>query len=92
MFEELPRGGLEVRWSSRFNVSAEPVVYVLERRWNYGIQPSEDSATPWEVVAQVSEARQGETYLTNWTYGDTNISSIRHHRTPVFIGAFVYLL
>lgn len=56
MFEESPHGSLEVRWSSRFNVSAEPVVYVLERRWNYGIQPSEDNATPWEIVAQVGKA------------------------------------
>lgn len=50
---ELPSGQLEVRWSSRFNISAEPVVYVLQRRWNFGIQPSEDSATSWQVVAQV---------------------------------------
>ncbi|KAL1021841.1 hypothetical protein UPYG_G00018750 [Umbra pygmaea] len=56
-FEELRSGKLEVRWSSRFNVSAEPVVYVLQRRWNYGIQPSEDAATPWEVVAQTTEGR-----------------------------------
>uniref|UniRef100_A0A7N8XX08 Anosmin 1 n=1 Tax=Mastacembelus armatus TaxID=205130 RepID=A0A7N8XX08_9TELE len=54
-FEELSSGQLEVRWSSRFNVSAEPVVYVLQRRWNYGIQPSEDTATSWEVVAQSTE-------------------------------------
>lgn len=53
-FEELPSGQLEVRWSSRFNISAEPVVYVLQRRWNFGIQPSEDSATSWQVAAQVS--------------------------------------
>ncbi|XP_042338803.1 anosmin-1-like, partial [Plectropomus leopardus] len=51
-FEELSSGQLEVRWSSRFNISAEPVVYVLQRRWNFGIQPSEDAATPWLVVAQ----------------------------------------
>lgn len=51
--QELASGQLEVRWSSRFNISAEPVVYVLQRRWNFGIQPSEDSATSWQVVAQV---------------------------------------
>uniref|UniRef100_A0A3B4VBD8 Anosmin 1a n=1 Tax=Seriola dumerili TaxID=41447 RepID=A0A3B4VBD8_SERDU len=37
-FEELSSGLLEVRWSSRFNISADPVVYVLQRRWNFGIQ------------------------------------------------------
>ena len=40
--------------SSRFNVSIEPVIYVLQRRWNYGIHPSEDDATHWQTVAQVS--------------------------------------
>lgn len=52
-FEELSSGQLEVRWSCRFNVTAEPVVYVLQSRWNFGIQPSEDTATSWQVVAQV---------------------------------------
>ena len=53
MFEELPSGVLEVRWSSKFNVSAEPVLNVLQRRWNYGIHPSKAGATEWQVVAQV---------------------------------------
>ena len=53
-FAELPSGQLEVKWSSRFNVSIEPVIYVLQRRWNYGIHPSEDDATHWQTVAQVS--------------------------------------
>ncbi|KAG9262511.1 anosmin-1-like [Astyanax mexicanus] len=57
LFEELPTGVLEVRWSSKFNVSAEPVLNVLQRRWNYGIHPSEDGATEWQVVAQTSEER-----------------------------------
>lgn len=52
-FQELSSSQLEVYWSSRFNVSAEPVVYVLQRRWNFGIQPSEDAATAWQAVAQV---------------------------------------
>lgn len=53
-FEESPSGRLTVSWSSRLNISAEPVVYVLQRRWNFGIQPSEDTATPWEDETQVS--------------------------------------
>ncbi|XP_076839207.1 anosmin-1a [Brachyhypopomus gauderio] len=57
VFEELPSGALEVRWSSRFNVSAEPVVHVLQSRWNHGIHPSEDDATAWRVVVQTSEER-----------------------------------
>lgn len=54
VFEELESGVLEVHWSSKFNVSAEPVLNVLQRRWNYGIHPSEDGATEWQVVARVS--------------------------------------
>lgn len=51
---ELQSGQLEIRWSSKFNVSIEPVMYVVQRRWNHGLHPSEDAATPWQTVAQVS--------------------------------------
>lgn len=50
---EQPSGQLEIRWSSKFNISVEPVLYVVQRRWNYGIHPSEDDATEWQTVAQV---------------------------------------
>lgn len=53
MFLEQASGQLEIRWSSKFNISVEPVLYVVQRRWNYGIHPSEDDATEWETVAQV---------------------------------------
>ena len=53
VFLELPSGQLEIRWSSKFNISVEPVLYVVQRRWNYGIHPSEDDATEWQTVAQV---------------------------------------
>lgn len=80
-FEESPRGALEVRWSSRFNVSAEPVVYVLERRWNYGIQPSEDSATPWEVVAQTTEERANLPDTRPGRWYQFRVSAINVHGT-----------
>ncbi|XP_028328217.1 anosmin-1a [Gouania willdenowi] len=93
-FEELPSGQLEVRWSSRFNISAEPVIYVLQRRWNFGIQPSEDTATSWEVVAQttvqgvrLSDIRPGRWYQfkvaavnTHGTRGFTTPSKHIHSR------------
>ncbi|EPQ16779.1 Anosmin-1 [Myotis brandtii] len=56
-FAELPSGHLEVRWSSRFNVSIEPVTYVLQRRWNAGLHPSEDEATAWQTVVQTTDER-----------------------------------
>lgn len=55
VFLEQLSGQLEIRWSSKFNISVEPVLYVVQRRWNYGIHPSEDDATEWETVAQVGE-------------------------------------
>ncbi|XP_006835765.1 PREDICTED: anosmin-1 [Chrysochloris asiatica] len=56
-FTELPSGELEIKWSSKFNVSIEPVIYVVQRRWNYGIHPSEDGATHWLTVAQTTDER-----------------------------------
>ncbi|TSK53628.1 Anosmin-1 [Bagarius yarrelli] len=49
-FLEDQHGQLEVTWMSRFNVSIEPVLYILQRRWNHGIHPSEDDASPWHTV------------------------------------------
>ncbi|KAF3843181.1 hypothetical protein F7725_002030 [Dissostichus mawsoni] len=54
VFLEQPSGQLEIRWSSKFNISVEPVLYVVQRRWNYGIHPSEDDATEWQTIAQRS--------------------------------------
>ncbi|XP_055364200.1 anosmin-1b isoform X2 [Betta splendens] len=50
-FVENAEGHVKVAWVSKFNVSVEPVVYVLQSRWNAGIHPSEDHASPWTVVA-----------------------------------------
>ncbi|XP_061681802.1 anosmin-1b [Syngnathoides biaculeatus] len=50
-FVEDPAGRVKVMWVSKFNVSVEPVVYVLQSRWNAGIHPSEDNASPWITVA-----------------------------------------
>ncbi|XP_069319946.1 anosmin-1 [Eulemur rufifrons] len=56
-FTELQSGQLEIKWSSKFNISIEPVIYVVQRRWNYGIHPSEDDATHWQTVAQTTDER-----------------------------------
>lgn len=56
-FTEDHLGHLEVKWTSKFNVSIEPVLYILQRRWNYGIHPSEDEATPWQTVLMTIEDR-----------------------------------
>ncbi|XP_060716861.1 anosmin-1a [Tachysurus vachellii] len=87
VFEEMPSGVLEVRWSSKFNVSAEPVLNVLQRRWNYGIHPSEDDATEWEVVAQTSEERVwlADTRPGRWyqfRVAAVNVHGTRGYTTP----------
>ncbi|KAM6963129.1 anosmin-1b [Aplochiton taeniatus] len=56
-FLEDPRGRVEVVWRSKFNVSAEPVVYLLQARWNQGIHPSEDHASPWHAVSMTLAER-----------------------------------
>ncbi|XP_040041306.2 anosmin-1b [Gasterosteus aculeatus] len=50
-FAEDPEGRVKVVWVSKFNVTVEPVVYMLQSRWNAGIHPSEDHASPWTTVA-----------------------------------------
>ncbi|XP_039984801.1 anosmin-1b [Xiphias gladius] len=50
-FVEDSEGHVKVAWVSKFNVSMEPVIYMLQSRWNVGIHPSEDHATPWTTVA-----------------------------------------
>lgn len=50
-FVEDSEGRLGVMWVSKFNVSVEPIVYILQSRWNTGIHPSEDHASPWATVA-----------------------------------------
>ncbi|XP_061096293.1 anosmin-1b isoform X1 [Conger conger] len=56
-FVEDHLGQLEVAWMSKFNVSIEPVLYVLQRRWNYGIHPSEDEASSWQTILMTMEDR-----------------------------------
>lgn len=52
--EDSDDGQVKVAWVSKFNVSVEPIVYMLQSRWNVGIHPSEDHASPWATVAMVT--------------------------------------
>ncbi|XP_032411866.1 anosmin-1-like [Xiphophorus hellerii] len=86
-FEESPSGRLTVGWSSRLNVSAEPVVYILQRRWNVGVRPSEDTATPWEeetqtteLGASLSDSRPGRWY--QFRLAAVNLRGTRGFTTP----------
>ncbi|KAM9836053.1 anosmin-1a [Aulostomus maculatus] len=83
-FEEVSPGQLEVRWSSRFNISAEPVVYILQTRWNYGIQPSEDTATSWQVVAQTTEQGGRLSDLRPGRWYQFRVAAVNTHGTRGF--------
>lgn len=64
-FVEDSEGHVKVAWVSKFNVSVEPIVYMLQSRWNIGIHPSEDHASPWTTVAMVTT---GTSSLSPFTF------------------------
>ncbi|XP_055969756.1 anosmin-1 isoform X2 [Sorex fumeus] len=83
-FTELPSGQLEVRWSSKFNVSIEPVIYVVQRRWNLGIHPSEDDATHWQLVTQTTDERLLLTDLRPSRWYQFRVAAVNVHGTRGF--------
>ncbi|XP_019712977.1 anosmin-1-like, partial [Hippocampus comes] len=86
-FEEVAPGHLEVNWSSRFNVSAEPVVYILQTRWNFGIQPSDDAAVSWHVVAQTTEQRARLYNIRPGRWYQFRVAAVNTHGTRGFTTA-----
>nr|XP_055071574.1 anosmin-1 [Misgurnus anguillicaudatus] len=84
MFQEQPSGELEIRWSSRFNISVEPVLYVLQRRWNFGIHPSEDDGTQWQDVAQIAEERVTLSDIRPSRWYQFRVAAVNVHGTRGF--------
>ncbi|KAI1885412.1 hypothetical protein AGOR_G00219890 [Albula goreensis] len=83
-FTELQSGHLEIRWSSRFNVSVEPVLYVLQQRWNYGLHPTEDGATHWQTIAQTTEERVVLSHIRASRWYQFRVASVNIHGTRGF--------
>ncbi|XP_010334496.2 anosmin-1 [Saimiri boliviensis] len=83
-FTELQSGHLEVKWSSKFNISIEPVIYVVQRRWNYGIHPSEDDATHWQTVAQTTDERVQLTDIRPSRWYQFRVAAVNVHGTRGF--------
>ncbi|XP_056664455.1 anosmin-1-like [Monodelphis domestica] len=48
-------GTVQVSWKSKSSISIEPVFYVLQSRWHWGLHPSEDDATEWKAMALTME-------------------------------------
>ncbi|XP_030161538.1 anosmin-1 [Lynx canadensis] len=83
-FTELQSGQLEIKWSSKFNISIEPVIYVVQRRWNYGIHPSEDDATHWQTVAQTTDERVQLTDIRPSRWYQFRVAGVNVHGTRGF--------
>ncbi|XP_077461474.1 anosmin-1-like isoform X1 [Stigmatopora argus] len=83
-FEEVAPGNLEVRWSSRLNSSSESVVYILQTRWNFGIQPNGDAATSWDVVAQTTEHRTRLYNIRPGRWYQFRVAAVNVHGTRGF--------
>ncbi|XP_064418134.1 anosmin-1b [Latimeria chalumnae] len=83
-FVEDKKGILEVSWISKFNVSVEPVFYILQRRWNHGIHPSEDESTEWQSIAMTTEdhVRLKDTRPNRWY--QFRVAAINVHGTRGF--------
>ncbi|XP_060038677.1 anosmin-1 [Erinaceus europaeus] len=83
-FWEQPPGQLELSWSCKFNVSIEPVIYVLQTRWNYGFHPSEDAAGPWQTVAQTTDQRVQLADLPPSRWYQFRVAAVNVHGTRGF--------
>lgn len=83
-FTELQSGQLEIKWSSKFNISIEPVIYVVQRRWNFGIHPSEDDATHWQTVGQTTDERVQLTDIRPSRWYQFRVAAVNVHGTRGF--------
>ncbi|XP_020861902.1 anosmin-1 isoform X1 [Phascolarctos cinereus] len=83
-FTELQSGQLEIKWSSKFNISIEPVIYVVQRRWNYGIHPSEDDATNWQTMAQTTDERVQLSDIRPSRWYQFRVAAVNVHGTRGF--------
>ncbi|MEE6468999.1 hypothetical protein FKM82_008460 [Ascaphus truei] len=84
-FSELQPGHLEIKWSSKFNISVEPVIYVVQRRWNYGIHPSEDDATSWQTMEQATDERVQLSDIRPSRWYQFRVAAVNVHGTRGFI-------
>ncbi|KAK5869642.1 hypothetical protein PBY51_024344 [Eleginops maclovinus] len=83
-FVEDSEGRVRVVWVSKFNVSMEPVVYVLQSRWNAGIHPSEDHASPWTTVAMTLSEDAILTELRSQRWYQFRVAAINSHGSRGF--------
>uniref|UniRef100_A0A8C5P6J2 Anosmin 1 n=1 Tax=Leptobrachium leishanense TaxID=445787 RepID=A0A8C5P6J2_9ANUR len=83
-FSEPHPGNLDIRWSSKFNISVEPVIYVVQRRWNYGIHPSEDDASSWQTITQTTDERVQLSDVRSSRWYQFRVAAVNVHGTRGF--------
>ncbi|XP_058495461.1 anosmin-1b isoform X2 [Solea solea] len=83
-FVENPEGHVKVVWVSKFNVSVEPIIYMLQSRWNVGIHPSEDHATPWTTAAMTLSEEVVLTDLRPQRWYQFRVAAINSHGSRGF--------
>ncbi|XP_034035483.1 anosmin-1b isoform X2 [Thalassophryne amazonica] len=83
-FVEDPEGQVKVFWVSKFNVSVEPVVYMFQARWNTGIHPSEDHASPWMTLAMTLSEDVVLSDLRSQRWYQFRVAAINSHGTRGF--------
>ncbi|CAJ1060974.1 anosmin-1b [Xyrichtys novacula] len=83
-FVEDSEGRVRVVWVSKFNVSVEPVVYLLQSRWNIGIHPSEDHASPWSTIAMTLSEHMVLSDLRSQRWYQFRVAAINSHGSRGF--------
>ncbi|XP_069755216.1 anosmin-1b [Narcine bancroftii] len=83
-FTEGKNGKFSVRWMSRFNVTMEPVFYILQRRWNSGMYPSEDDASKWDTVAYTTEEHVSLKNMRPNIWYQFRVAAVNNHGTRGF--------
>ncbi|XP_056421296.1 anosmin-1-like [Hyla sarda] len=72
---------IKITWKSRFNISAEPILYILQRRWNYGIQPSEDQSTHWQTITVTAAHHFSMTDIRPGRWYQFRVAAVNMHGT-----------
>ncbi|XP_072474829.1 anosmin-1-like [Notamacropus eugenii] len=81
---ERSRGAVQVSWKPKSSVSMEPVLYILQSRWHWGLHPSEDEANEWKAVAvTMEESTQLENLGPNKWY-QFRVAAVNAHGTRGF--------
>ncbi|KAM8888801.1 anosmin-1b [Synchiropus picturatus] len=83
-FVEDSEGHVKVVWVSKFNISVEPVIYILQSRWNIGIHPSEDHASPWTTIAMTLSENMVLSDLRPQRWYQFRVAAINSHGSRGF--------